>query len=73
MYICGMDHLPKRERVAALMEVGVSRPYAYHLLNGIRTPGLELALKIQDKLGIPVSSWKKAQPAFTDRQPNEAA
>jgi transcriptional regulator with XRE-family HTH domain len=52
-----MEQLSKKERVAALIGIGVSRPYAYHLVNGIRRPSLPLAMRIERELGIPAESW----------------
>ena len=52
-----MEQLSKKERVAALIGIGVSRPYAHHLVNGIRRPSLPLAMRIERELGIPAESW----------------
>lgn len=42
---------------AALVGIGVSRPYASQLVNGRRTPSYKLALRIQQELGVPPEHW----------------
>lgn len=37
--------------------LGVSDVLISQWLNGVRTPSLELAVKIQDQTGIPAGSW----------------
>jgi transcriptional regulator with XRE-family HTH domain len=45
-------------RAAELAKVaGVTRQYAHQLLTGERSPSLEKAIEIRDRLGIPVEAW----------------
>jgi transcriptional regulator with XRE-family HTH domain len=45
-------------RAAELAKVaGVTRQYAHQLLTGWRSPSLEKAIEIRDRLGIPVEAW----------------
>lgn len=44
-------------KAADLQGIGVSKPYAHQLASGRRAPSLKLALKIQDRLGVPVTVW----------------
>ena len=36
---------------------GVSLPYAYQLLSGIRSPSLSVALRLEEAFGIPPTTW----------------
>lgn len=38
--------------------LGLSKGYASDLATGKRTPSLELAFKIEQAIGLPVSHWK---------------
>lgn len=49
-----------KPRVAAL-ELGITPTYLWMLRNGVRLPGRDLALKIQDTAGIGMAEW--TQPA----------
>lgn len=37
--------------------LGVSASYINELLNGSKTPGLRLAIRIQDETGVEATSW----------------
>lgn len=41
-----------------LIELGLSQSYASELTNGRKMPSLRVALKIQHKLGYPVTAWR---------------
>jgi hypothetical protein len=41
-----------------LMSMGISQPYAHQLATGKRTPSFRLALKIQDRIKVPLKHWK---------------
>ena len=36
---------------------GLSRSYAFELIKRVKTPSLELAVKIENEFGIPASAW----------------
>lgn len=63
----GMEDLSKSPNptLVALSGIGISIPYAYQLISGVRSPSLKLALKIEREIGIPVSYWvdRKSTPA----------
>lgn len=42
-------------------ELGVQEAYVSMLLNGKRTPSLELAVKIEEHAGIPAKAWSLTQ------------
>lgn len=46
--------LTQRELAARL---GLSVSYVNELLKGNKTPGLRVALRIQEETGVPVASW----------------
>lgn len=63
-------------KAADLQGIGVSKPYAHQLVSGRRSPSLKLALKIQERLGVPVKSWpmaRKAQPVPAPDKQDRAA
>lgn len=39
--------------------LGVTTSHVSYLARGLRTPSLELAIKIADLTGIPVTAWAK--------------
>ena len=41
---------------------GLSRSYAFELVNRKRKPSLELAVKIEAEFGVPVSAWLDPAP-----------
>lgn len=43
---------------AAAREIGIHWTYLSQICNGLRTPGLDSALNIEDHTGIPVRSWR---------------
>ena len=43
-----------------LIELGLSQSYASELLAGKKLPSLRVALKIQARLGYPVTEWRVA-------------
>lgn len=52
-----MDEAKQPSLALQLVGIGVRKSYAYMLAGGERTPSLGLALKIEEKLGIPASAW----------------
>lgn len=44
-------------KAADLQKIGVSKPYAYQLIAGSRSPSLRLALQIEAALGVPPTAW----------------
>jgi plasmid maintenance system antidote protein VapI len=52
---------PKRSisdlQTSDLTALGLSRSYAFELIKGTRKPSLEVAVRIEQALGIPASSW----------------
>lgn len=50
--------LPPKEFSKALRDgMGLSASYASELVSGKRSPSLALAVRIEDRLGIPTSFW----------------
>lgn len=64
-------------RAAWADRLGISRPYLSDLLNGNKTPSLQLAFKIEQATGgkVPASAWlaDAATDAATDATPAEDA
>lgn len=48
---------------ARLIACGVSESYASLLASGIRKPSLELALDLEEKLGIAPAAWRQGPAA----------
>jgi plasmid maintenance system antidote protein VapI len=42
---------------------GLSRSYAFELVNRVKTPSLEVAVKIEQEFGVPASAWLMAPPS----------
>lgn len=40
--------------------MGVSRSFASQILSGHRKPSLEMAVRIENEMGIPVADWVSA-------------
>jgi transcriptional regulator with XRE-family HTH domain len=57
------SYSPKELRAALIERCGVSAPYASQLVNGRRTPGFGLAVKIEGKLKIPINWWHERKPS----------
>lgn len=47
-------------KASDLQRIGVSKPYAHQLVARDRTPSLELAVRIEQELGIPPKAWLQA-------------
>ena len=47
----------KLEDFEAAEQIGLHRAQLSHILNGIRRPGLDVALRIERATGIPVEAW----------------
>lgn len=43
------------------LRLGVSRPYLSQVINGQRSPGLNLAAGIERVMGIPASEWAQGK------------
>ncbi len=37
--------------------LGINRTYAWELVKGVKTPSLELAVRIERQFGVPVAAW----------------
>jgi DNA-binding XRE family transcriptional regulator len=55
-----IDRFQFNQRQAADL-LGIDQTYISQLLNGKRTPGLEMAVRIEHAMGIPAAAWV-AQP-----------
>lgn len=51
-----IDDLKPSDLVAKL---GLSRSYAYELVNRVKVPSLDIAVRIERAFGVPVASWVK--------------
>lgn len=49
-----ISELQASELVARL---GLSRSYAFELLKGLKTPSLDVAVRIEREFGVPASAW----------------
>ena len=38
-------------------KLGLSRSYAFELLKRIKTPSLDVAVRIEQEFGVPASAW----------------
>lgn len=38
-------------------KVGLSRSYAFELLKRVKTPSLDVAVRIEQEFGVPASAW----------------
>lgn len=38
-------------------KLGLSRSYAFELLKRVKTPSLEVAVKIEQEFGVPAAAW----------------
>ena len=71
--------MAKRKRTIAdltvkeLVTAGVSMSYAYDLLKGNRTPSLPVALRLEDRFGIPARAWLRPCDAGRFNPEGEAA
>ena len=67
-----LKHGYKQYELADLLSL--DEAHVSQILNGKRKPGLEIAVRIEDRTGVPAESWllppvgssKKADPADTD-------
>jgi transcriptional regulator with XRE-family HTH domain len=49
-------------KAPALVErCGLSKSYASELLNGVKRPSLEVAVRIEREFGVPASAWMDGQ------------
>lgn len=42
---------------ALVSKLGLSRSYAYELVNRVKTPSLEIAVRIENAFGVPAAAW----------------
>jgi len=52
--------------------IGLSRSYAFELLKRLKTPSLDVAVRIEREFGVPASAWLDPQKAVEAPQ-SEAA
>lgn len=52
--------------------LGLSRSYVSELLKGIKTPSLDVAVKIEREFGVPASAWLE-RPANGETEERPAA
>lgn len=52
-----MEKTHKPVTAADIHETGVSMAFSYQLVSGLRRPSLELALKLEDALGVSPRAW----------------
>lgn len=51
-----------------LREFGLSQGYAHDLANGARKPSLEMAIRLEQALGIPVTFWPAPRPSHLKQE-----
>lgn len=56
----GISDLQASELVARL---GLSRSYAFELLKRLKTPSLDVAVRIEQEFGVPASAWLEPRSA----------
>jgi plasmid maintenance system antidote protein VapI len=54
---------PKELRAALVRQCGISAPYASQLVSGKRTPSYQMAIRIQEALGVSAEFWAQSQDA----------
>jgi plasmid maintenance system antidote protein VapI len=42
-------------------KLGLSRSYAFELLKRVKTPSLEVAVRIEQEFGVPAAAWMTNQ------------
>lgn len=42
-------------------KLGLSRSYAFELLKRVKTPSLEVAVRIEQEFGVPAAAWMTGQ------------
>lgn len=51
--------------------IGITKAQLSHILNGVRTPGLATARRIEDATGIPMRAWTLTHDGVTDQSTDE--
>lgn len=41
-------------------KVGLSRSYAFELIKRVKTPSLDVAVRIEQEFGVPAAAWLEA-------------